>query len=200
MTCGILALQGAFIEHQQKLSLLGESSFEIRQMEDLNRSFDRLILPGGESTVQSKLLHELGLFEPIKQLIIEGMPVLGTCAGLILLAQSVDGMGDMRGSNDDQASLRVEVSQLQTLPVTVVRNAYGRQLGSFHAFGTCNDVVIPMTFIRAPQIAQVLSPEVEILSELDDVAVAVRYGNQLGVAFHPELDEDTYLYEYFLAL
>lgn len=108
-TIAVLALQGAFIEHEQRLQSLGCTTIELRQAADLARPFDGLVLPGGESTVQAKLLHDLGMFEPLRQRIAEGLPALGTCAGLILLAD-----------------------HFRTLPVTVRRNAYGRQLGSFH--------------------------------------------------------------------
>ena len=111
-TIAVLALQGAFIEHEQRLQSLGCTTIELRQAADLARPFDGLVLPGGESTVQAKLLHDLGMFEPLRQRIAEGLPALGTCAGLILLAD-----------------------HFRTLPVTVRRNAYGRQLGSFHAEG-----------------------------------------------------------------
>ena len=94
MTVAVLALQGAFAEHEKILSKLGADSFEIRQKKDLDRSFDRLIIPGGESTVQGKLLRELDLFDGIKSRIEGGMPVYGTCAGLILLAKSIDGVYD----------------------------------------------------------------------------------------------------------
>ena len=116
MQIGVLALQGAFIEHEQMLSQLGVSSFEIRQEKDLDNSFDGLIIPGGESTVQGKLLHELNLFDKIKENIENGLPVFGTCAGLLLLAKNIE--------NDSR-------SHLATMDITAVRNAYGRQLGSF---------------------------------------------------------------------
>ena len=123
MTVAILALQGAFIEHQKKIESLGHNCIELRCKEDLNKPFDRLILPGGESTAQGKLLRELEMFTPIQHMIENGMPVLGTCAGLILLAETIDG----------------ESPYLGTLPVTVKRNAYGRQLGSFYTEGVFGD-------------------------------------------------------------
>lgn len=116
MRIGILAVQGAFAEHEKMLTSLGADCFEIRQKKDLEQDFDGLVFPGGESTVMGKLLRELDLFEPLKQKIQEGCPVLGTCAGLILLAEKL--------SNDEQV-------YFGTLPVTVKRNAYGRQLGRF---------------------------------------------------------------------
>lgn len=116
MKIGVLAVQGAFIEHEKMIEALGHEAFEIRQKRDLEQEFDGLILPGGESTVMGKLLRNLGLFEPLQQKITQGMPVLGTCAGLILLASKL--------AEDDTV-------HFGTLPVTVKRNAYGRQLGSF---------------------------------------------------------------------
>ncbi len=175
-TIAVLALQGAFIEHEQRLQSLGCAAIELRQAADLERSFDGVVLPGGESTVQAKLLHDLGMFEPLRQRIAEGLPTLGTCAGLILLAD-----------------------HFRTLPVTVRRNAYGRQLGSYHAEGCWENTneAIPLTFIRAPRI-EALGPGVEPLVTLDDTPVAVRHRNQIGAAFHPELDSDNRLYEAFL--
>ena len=199
MTCAIVAVQGAFIEHEQRLAALGEEVFEIRQLADLERPFDRLVLPGGESTTQGKLLMETGLFEPLRAIIADGIPVLGVCAGLILLAQAVDGRGDLRHLPNAPFSGESKVQQLGTLPVSVVRNGYGRQLGSFKTSGIFNDMEeVPMTFIRAPRIAQIFSADVRTLTEVDGAPVAVRYQNQLGVAFHPELDADPFVLEYFL--
>ncbi|MDO4887213.1 MAG: pyridoxal 5'-phosphate synthase glutaminase subunit PdxT [Actinomycetaceae bacterium] len=189
MTTAVLALQGAFAEHRRVLEVLGEQTVELRQAEDLRRDFDRLVLPGGESTVQGKLLRELGMLGPLRERVEAGMPVLGTCAGLILMAARIE--GDHRGAG---------APTLGTLPVTVRRNAYGRQLASFHttaAFAGLGDV--PMTFIRAPQIVEV-GDGVEVLAEVDDVVVAARYGSQVATAFHPELDGDTRIHELFLGL
>ena len=183
MTVAVLALQGAFAEHEKILSKLGADSFEIRQKKDLDRSFDRLIIPGGESTVQGKLLRDLGMSDQLKELIEAGTPVLATCAGLILLAERV--------SNDDRAYLK-------TLPVSVKRNAYGRQLGSFVTDAEIAHIgTYRMNFIRAPYIAQA-GEGVEILAEVDGKIVAARQGRQLVTAFHPELDGDTRIHEYFL--
>lgn len=187
MKIGVMALQGAFIEHEQMLQQLGVETVEIRQLSDWQQSIDALILPGGESTVQMHLLSQLGLMEPVKQAIIGGMPVFGTCAGMILLSES----------------------HLNTMAIRVRRNAYGRQLGSFHTEGKissstkCRSVInalIPMTFIRAPYIEEICSPEVDILAEIDGHIVAAQQGNQLVTAFHPELDNDTRLHEYFLRI
>ena len=180
---GILAVQGDFSEHAQMLKKLGEDFFEIRQKSDLEKPFDRLILPGGESTVQEKLIKNLGMYDIIKEKIDGGMPVLATCAGLILLAQSV--------ANDNRRCF-------MTLPVTVRRNAYGRQLGSFRAYGKFGEYEnIPMEFIRAPYVEKA-DADVEIMSVTDGKITAVRYKNQLALAYHPELCEDTRIFEYFL--
>ena len=184
MTVAILALQGAFIEHQKKIESLGHNCIELRCKEDLNKPFDRLILPGGESTAQGKLLRELEMFTPIQHMIENGMPVLGTCAGLILLAETIDG----------------ESPYLGTLPVTVKRNAYGRQLGSFYTEGVFGDWEdVSMTFIRAPYIASA-SKDCTVLATIKGNIVGVRYQNQIGISFHPELNEDSRIHELFLSL
>ena len=183
MTVAVLALQGAFIEHEKMLESLGEECFEIRQKKDLGRTFEGLVLPGGESTVMGKLLHELDIFATLKQRIEEGLPVLATCAGLILLAKRLE--------NDP-------VCWFGTLDVTVRRNAFGRQLGSLHTEENYKGLGrIPMTFIRAPVITSV-GPKVEILSTVNDEVVAVRQGRQTALAFHPELDCNLSIHESFL--
>ena len=178
---GVLALQGAFIEHEKKLAQLGAESFEIRQLPDIDRRFDGLIIPGGESTVQKKLLHELGLYEPLKEKIQNGLPVFGTCAGMILLAENIDGG---------------EEPCFGTMPFTVKRNAYGRQLGSFFAESDFAGRTVPMTFIRAPYASDI--GNTKVLAEVSGKTVAVRYKNQLATAFHPELNDDNFVHEYFL--
>ncbi len=186
LTIGVLALQGAFIEHINVLKSLGADVYEIRQKSDLEaRHYDGLVLPGGESTTQSNLLKKVGLFDEIQKLIEEGLPVLATCAGAILLSENVVG-GERH---------------LATLPVTIKRNAYGRQLGSFitsGSFGTLENV--PMNFIRAPYFESVNDPEVKILSKIDDKIVAVQYKNQLAMSFHPEVSEDKRIHKYFLGI
>lgn len=182
MAVGILALQGAFAEHGQMLDKLGVEHFEIRQLRDLDKKTDRLILPGGESTVMNKLLHELGLYEPIKKLINGGMPVFGTCAGMILLSREVEDGKPCFG----------------TMDIRVRRNAYGRQLGSFHTVADLKGIgEVPMTFIRAPYVADV-SPDVDVLATVDDKIVAVKYGKQFAFSFHPELDSDYSIHKAFI--
>lgn len=190
---GVLAVQGAFIEHERILKSLGAEVFEIRQLRDLDRHLDGLVLPGGESTVQGKLLRDLELFEPLRKKIAEGLPVLATCAGAILLAEKI--AGESR-------------THFATLPAIIRRNAYGRQLGSFF---TENEVAhvgkVPQTFIRAPFFESV-GDGVEILSrtassntaDAPEQIVAVRYKNQIALSFHPELNSDTSIHQYFLKL
>lgn len=193
MATAILAVQGAFAEHAAMLDELGEPWFELRCLRNMSRHFDRLILPGGESTVQGRLLREEGMLSTIRALIGDGMPVLGTCAGLILLAERViDDDGDSR-------PIRPE-SHLGTMRITVERNAYGRQLASFHAADEFAGIgPVPMSFIRAPRIVEVREGAVE-LARVDGDIVAARDGNQVGVAFHPELDDDPRIHELFLSL
>ncbi|MDY4430313.1 pyridoxal 5'-phosphate synthase glutaminase subunit PdxT [Evtepia sp.] len=182
MTVAVLALQGAFLEHEKMLEKLGADWFEIRQPRDLDRPFDGLILPGGESTTMGKLLRDLDLYEPLRAKIQGGLPVYGTCAGLILLAETVDG----------------GVPCFATMDIAVKRNAYGRQLGSFYTEADFQGLgKIPMTFIRAPYIAAA-GPKAQVLAEVDGHIVAARQGNQLVTAFHPELSDDLSVHQYFL--
>ena len=182
MTIAILAVQGAFAEHEAVLDRLGAEHFQLRQKRDLERPFDGLILPGGESTTMTKLLRELDMYDDLKQRIQNGLPVFGTCAGLILLAQRVEG----------------GVPCFGTMDITARRNAYGRQLGSFHTQANLTGLgEIPMTFIRAPYIVSA-GPNAEVLAEVDGRIVAARQGNQLVTAFHPELDDSDAVHKLFL--
>ena len=173
MTIAVLAVQGAFIEHEKKLEKLGADCIELRKAENLSQHYDGLVLPGGESTVQGKLLKELGMFDTIKSQIESGMPVLATCAGMILLAEELEGG---------------EEGHLQTMPVTVKREARLEGIGE-----------IPMTFIRAPYVAEV-GDGVQILAKAEEKIVAVKYKNQLALAFHPELDENDEIHKVFLKM
>lgn len=189
MRIAVLALQGAFLEHEMILRKLGVDCFEVRQKQDWLQEKDALIIPGGESTTQGKLLDELGLLSPIREEIEHGLPVFGTCAGLILLSRDVEG-------NSETAPAP---PRLGTMQITTARNAYGRQLGSFRVESTFVGIEgkILMPFIRAPYIKEA-TEAVEVLAKVDDRIVAARQGNQLVTAFHPELDADTHVHEYFL--
>jgi len=183
MIVGILAVQGAFAEHEKMFRALGTRTFQIRNSADLDKDMDGLVLPGGESTVMGKLIRELGMFDVLKERISEGLPAFGTCAGLLLLAHGID--------NDDR-------TYFATMPIVARRNAYGRQLGSFSATADFKGIgEVPMEFIRAPYIES-LGPGVEVLATVDGKAVAARYKNQLVTAFHPELTGSTSIHEYFL--
>lgn len=186
MRIAVLALQGAFEEHEKILWELGAETLQLRKASDLRQDFDGLVLPGGESTVQGKLLRELNMLSPLRAQIQEGLPVFATCAGLILLAGHI-----VHDAN----------THIGTLPVTVRRNAYGRQLGSFHyAEGHFKGVgTFPMEFIRAPYVEQA-ADGVDVLAEAEGRIVGVQYQNQLAVAFHPELVHDPRIHEYFLKL
>lgn len=219
---GILAVQGAFAEHAAMLDRLGAPWKLLRAAEDFDDSIDRVILPGGESTTQGKLLRSTGLFEPIAAHIAAGKPVFGTCAGMILLARRLD--------NDENV-------YFGALDAVVRRNAYGRQLGSFVAtadFGASDDadaVVVasgesvssaisaaagdegaseasdtsvvlkdfPLVFIRGPFVAEV-GERATVETSVDGNVVGLRQGKILATAFHPELTDDTRIHELFLGL
>ena len=177
LTVGVLALQGAFSNHLALLAKLGVEGRAIRLPVDLE-GVDGLVLPGGESTTMSMLLDSSGLCESIAELLDRGLPVLGTCAGLILLARRVrDGRADQRGFG--------------VLDIETTRNAYGRQNESFESTVELKEQgAIPGIFIRAPRIVEV-GPGVEVLGTLHGDPVLVRHGGAIGCAFHPELTGDT---------
>ena len=180
---GVLALQGGFIEHIQTLQSLSVDTFEIRKKSDLSQEMDGLVLPGGESTTMAKLLHELDMFDSLKEIIAQGMPAFGTCAGMILLSKIIIG---------------TETSYFSAIDITVRRNAYGRQLGSFFTEADFRGVgIIPMTFIRAPYIESV-GNDVEILSEVENHIVAAKSNHVLVTSYHPELTKDNRIHKYFL--
>ena len=183
MKIGVLALQGAFIEHCDMLKKLGAEPVEIRQRSHFTDNLDGLIIPGGESTVMGKLLCELELLGPVKNAILGGMPAFGTCAGLILLARQVEG-----GSE----------GAIPALDILVRRNAYGRQLGSFRRIEEFQGLgKTPMVFIRAPYVLEARNGT-QVLAVVDEKIVAVGHGKVLATAFHPELTEHTGIHEYFL--
>lgn len=182
---GVLALQGAFAAHAECLTRIGVESIEVRTEADLDK-VDGLLMPGGESSTMSHLLVSSGLVEPITRRVSNGMPVFGTCAGMILLASEIlDGRGDQ--------------VNFSAIDISVRRNAYGRQRDSFEAtvgtpFGDFHGV-----FIRAPRIERV-GEGVEVLGRLEDEPVLVRQGNVLAASFHPELTGDARLHEYFVSI
>ena len=186
MKIGILALQGAFAEHAKALEKLGVASFEIRNLDDFQQyqsDLSGLILPGGESTTMGKILRDQNMLLPIREAILSGLAVFGTCAGLILLAKEI---------------ISQEESHLATMDIVVERNAYGRQLGSFYTEAECKGVgQIPMTFIRGPIISSV-GEGVEILATVDDQIVAAQEKKMLVTSFHPELTDDARLHQYFI--
>ena len=161
-----------------------KASVQSTSMDDLNRPMDGLILPGGESTAMGKLMDCLDMLQPLRERIAGGLPVFGTCAGMILLAKDL---------GDEPRRF------LQTMDIRVLRNAYGRQLGSFFTRGTFAGMEdVPMTFIRAPYIEQVTAPDVEVLATVDGHIVAARQRNMLATSFHPELNDDPRIHRWFL--
>ena len=200
MNIAVLALQGAFAEHRAMLERLGAQTFEIRQVSDWQKPKDGLVIPGGESTVIIKLLHELGLFAEIKESIERGLPLFGTCAGLISVAKRVE---NSAGEPERFGGPEIFYPGLATMNICACRNAYGRQLGSFYTEAPMllqsQERILPMTFIRAPYIKEV-GEGVKVLATVDGKIVAAQQGNQLVTAFHPELNHDTTIHQYFLNL
>lgn len=195
-TVAVLALQGAFEEHCQMLDSLGAESLLIRSSEDW-KDFERrfregervgMVIPGGESTAMLRIMRDQNILLSIREAVKDGLPVFGTCAGMIILAKEV--------VNDSR-------ERLATMNIKVLRNAYGRQLGSFYTESTVKlgdeSYIIPMTFIRAPYITEV-SEGVEVLAVVDGNIVAAREQNQLVCSFHPELNTDTHFHEFFLKM
>lgn len=182
---GVLALQGAFAAHAENLSKLGCASREVRRSIDLE-NVAALVVPGGESSTMSQLIESAGLFAPLAERISAGMPVFGTCAGMILLSREIlDGRGD-------------QIS-FGAIDVSVRRNAFGRQVDSFER--TIETVIGDFhgVFIRAPRIEEV-GGGVEVLGRLGDEPVWIRQGNVMAASFHPELTGDTRVHEYFLSV
>jgi pyridoxal 5'-phosphate synthase pdxT subunit len=183
MKAGVLALQGDFREHARMLAECGATPVLVRTAEEL-ASVHCLAIPGGESTTMGKLAREHGLVEPIRERAAEGMPVFGTCAGMIVMARQVE---------DGEPLLRL-------MDVDVRRNAYGRQVNSFEADVEVRDVgSVRAVFIRAPQVSRV-GPDVEVLAEHEGLPVVVRQGNLLASAFHPEIAGDPRLHDHLVAL
>lgn len=186
ITIGILALQGGIEEHETHLHQLGANSIQIKQPGQLS-GCQGLILPGGESSTIGRLLSETALQKEIIELAVQGLPIWGTCAGMILLAKKI---------------LNQANTYLQLLDITICRNAYGRQLGSFQTeamIPALSKTPFPLIFIRAPYVTQV-GKNVRILLKLDGKIVAVQEGQLLGTSFHPELTCDLRFHQFFLSL
>jgi 5'-phosphate synthase pdxT subunit len=182
---GVLALQGAFVAHERALAIAGATTRQVRQPADLE-GLDGLVMPGGESTTMSRLLTTSGLYDEIKARLSDGLPVFGTCAGMILLATEVlDGRPDQRSFG--------------AIDVSVQRNGYGRQVDSFEADIDVIDFdhTFHAVFIRAPKVVGV-GPNVEVLAEHDGVPVVARQGHVMVASFHPELTGDARLHARFL--
>ena len=182
---GVLALQGAFAKHVAALEACKVKSSEIRT-EDQLASVDALVIPGGESTTMSKLLTSQGLVEPLRARLADGLPVLGTCAGMILLANEII------DARSDQFSF-------DRIDLAVQRNGYGRQIASFETDIDIAGLDEPFRaiFIRAPKVERI-GPDVEVLATVDDVPVLCRSGQTMVTSFHPELTNDTRLHQLFI--
>lgn len=183
---GVLALQGGVNEHVHHIESIGCKSILVKNALDLSL-IDGLIIPGGESTTISKLLKLTNLDSEIIQKAKQGLPIWGTCAGMILLSKEIE--------NDENGHLSL-------INIRVKRNAYGRQIDSFVAKDIINSIdsseEFPMVFIRAPYVSKILSSQVEILASIDNNIVAVREGNILATSFHPELTSDLRFHKYFI--
>ncbi|KAJ51973.1 5'-phosphate synthase pdxT subunit [Clostridium tetanomorphum] len=185
MRIGVLSLQGGVIEHINHIKSLNHEGVEVKTVKDLE-NIQGIILPGGESTTMSKLLKERNMLEPLREKILSGLPVWGTCAGMILLAKHID----------------LFDGHLRVMDITVKRNAYGSQINSFKTEVIINNISpnpIPLVFIRAPFITEV-SNNVKILCNLNGNIVATEQQNMLATSFHPELTNNLEFHKYFLAM
>ena len=186
-TIGILAIQGAFAKHAERLQQLGVKTKFVRTKNDLSQ-VNRLIIPGGESTAMVNMLKKHQLWEPLR-IYCQTYPVLGTCAGIILMAN--------KAYPDDKEMLGV-------MSITVERNSYGRQKESFMAELDCHlgstEIKVPAFFIRAPVVSNFCEDKVKVLAKHQSRAVLLQQGRHLAMTFHPELTGNTQILEYFLAL
>lgn len=184
MKIGVLALQGAFIEHVNMIESLGHMAIEIRKAEELDQ-IDGLILPGGESTAIGKLLDEFDLKDKLAKVVKGGLTVWGTCAGMIILSKKIAGY---------------DMTHIPLMDIEVVRNGYGRQLGIFAVdkeIAGIDNGPFPLVFIRAPYIQRV-GKDVKVLCEIDGKVVAAKEKNMLVTSFHPELTDDLRMHQYFI--
>lgn len=185
MKIGVLALQGAVAEHMRSLEAAGAEAVAVKRVEQL-AEIEGIVIPGGESTTIGKLMRHYGFIDALRQFHSDGKPLFGTCAGLIVLADRIEGQAD---------------AHLQLMDMTVTRNAFGRQQESFETQLPVKGIDEPITavFIRAPLITQV-GAEVEVLSVYNGEIVTAREGNLLACSFHPELTEDYRLHAYFVEM
>ncbi|SHK11171.1 pyridoxal phosphate synthase yaaE subunit [Alicyclobacillus tolerans] len=184
MKIGVVAVQGAFREHQRMLNQLGVDTIEIKRSQHLE-NLNGIVLPGGESTSIGKLMREYGLIEPIREMVQQGTPIFGTCAGMIVMAKTI--------SSGEEPHLAV-------MDVTVSRNSFGRQKDSFEAdldMDVIGSTPFPAVFIRAPHIESV-GENVRVLSRYQGRIVAVQEKHCLAISFHPELTDDSRIHQYFL--
>lgn len=186
MKIGVLSLQGGVIEHIKSINALGFDAVEVKTLKDIE-DINGLILPGGESTAIGKILRETGMLAKLREKILLGLPVWGTCAGMILLAKEIE--------NDD-------ITHISVMNIKVRRNAYGRQIDSFSTEDVIKSVShnpIPLVFIRAPFIVSV-GDDVEVLHKLKKNIVAAKQNNILVTSFHPELTENLQFHKYFISM
>lgn len=186
MKIGVLGFQGAIIEHRQHIEKLGHEAVIVRYPEELEH-IQGMILPGGESTTIGKLLVRTGMLEPLREKIVQGLPVWGTCAGMILLAKEL--------VNDT-------VTHLAVMDIAVRRSAYGTQIDSFDMQVNIPEVgtgLLSLVFIRAPYIEQI-GKTVEVLCRIDGHIVAAKERNMLVTSFHPELTDNSSFHEYFISM
>ncbi|MBU3098189.1 MULTISPECIES: pyridoxal 5'-phosphate synthase glutaminase subunit PdxT [Clostridium] len=184
MKIGVLSLQGGVIEHINHITKLGHVGVEIKKLEDME-GINGIILPGGESTTIGKLLRETKMFIPLRNKILSGLPVWGTCAGMILLAKVIEGEID---------------GHLKVMDIKVKRNAYGSQVNSFKRDVIVSEISsgpLPLVFIRGPVITEVTS-NVKIVCTVDDKIVAAKQNNMFVTAFHPELTNNLEVHKYFI--
>lgn len=185
MKIGVLSFQGGVIEHLNHIKELGHIGIEVKKEKDL-KGIDAIILPGGESTTIGKLLKVTGLMKPLKEKIENGLPTWGTCAGMILLANEIEGQKE---------------KYLEAMDIKVERNAFGTQIDSFKTYKIIeqiSDEEMELVFIRAPYISEIKN-NVEILCRVDNKIVAAKQNNILVTAFHPELTDDVRFLRYFLS-
>lgn len=186
MKIGVLSLQGGVIEHLNHIKKLGHIGIEVKKEKDL-KAIDAIILPGGESTTIGKLLKITGLMKPLKEKIENGLPTWGTCAGMILLANEIEGQKE---------------KYLEAMDIKVERNAFGTQIDSFKTYKMIeqiSDEEMELVFIRAPYIREIKN-NVEILCSVDNKIVAAKQNNIVVTAFHPELTDDVRFLKYFLSI